>query len=111
MKYLFLVCVDPSIEPNEEPGAIDAWIERAGSGRLIGNALRGPSSATTVRVRRRERLVTDGPFAETKEIVVGFDVIECESQEEAVELAAAHPVAQFGSIEVRAFAADEEWME
>jgi hypothetical protein len=111
VKYLFLVCVDPAITPEEAPGEIDGWIERAGSGRVIGNALRGPGSATTVRVRRRERLVTDGPFAETKEFVAGFDVIEAESLEEAIELAAAHPVAKFGSIEVRAFAADEDWME
>jgi hypothetical protein len=45
--------------------------------------------------------VTDGPFAETKEAMGGFDLIECESLEEAVEIAGNHPVAQLGTIEVR----------
>jgi hypothetical protein len=106
MKYLLLICVDPSIEPDEEPGEIEAWLERVGEGRLTGNQLLGPTSASTVRVRRRERLVTDGPFAETKEFIAGFDVIDCETREEAVEIAAAHPVAKFGAVEVREFWAE-----
>ena len=101
MKYLLLICVDPSIEPDEEPGEIEAWLERLGDDRLIGNALRAPSSASTVRVRRRERLVTDGPFAETKEFIAGFDVVDCETLEEALDVAATHPVAKFGAVEVR----------
>jgi hypothetical protein len=101
VKYLLLICVDPSIEPDEEPGEIEAWLERLGDDRLIGNALRAPSSASTVRVRRRERLVTDGPFAETKEFIAGFDVVDCETLEEALDVAAAHPVAKFGAVEVR----------
>ena len=48
-------------------------------------------------------MVTDGPFAETKEVVGGFDILECSSLEEAVEIAAAHPIAQMGTIEVRPF--------
>ena len=108
MKYLLLICVDPSIEPDEEPGEIEAWLERLGDDRLIGNALRGPSAASTVRVRRRERLVTDGPFAETKEFIAGFDVIDCATREEALDVAAAHPVAKFGAVEVREFWTDDE---
>jgi hypothetical protein len=100
---MLLICVDPSIEPDEEPGEIEAWLERLGDDRLMGNQLRGPESASTVRVRRRERLVTDGPFAETKELIVGFDVIECETREQALDVAAAHPVAKFGAVEVREF--------
>jgi hypothetical protein len=46
-------------------------------------------------------MVSDGPFAETKEAVGGFDILECDSLEEAVEIAAGHPVAQIGTIEVR----------
>ena len=103
MRYMLLICVDPSIEPDEEPGEIEAWLERLGDDRLMGNQLRGPESASTVRVRRRERLVTDGPFAETKELIVGFDVIECETREQALDVAAAHPVAKFGAVEVREF--------
>jgi hypothetical protein len=49
----------------------------------------------------RKKLVTDGPFAETKEAVGGFDLLECGSLEEAVEIAATHPMAEAGTIEVR----------
>ena len=108
MRYLFLVCVDPSIEPDEAPGEIDAWLDRVGDARTTGGPLRGPSSGATVRVRRSERLVSDGPFAETKEVIVGFDIIECANRDEAIELAGAHPVAKFGAIEVRELRPDDD---
>jgi hypothetical protein len=54
-----------------------------------------------VRVRDGKPIVTDDPFAESKEAVGGFDLIEAGSLDEAVEIAAAHPVAQTGTIEVR----------
>ena len=54
---------------------------------------RPPSAATTVRVRDGELLLTDGPFAETKEVIVGFDILECADLDEAIEVAAAHPMA------------------
>jgi hypothetical protein len=103
VKYLLLICVDPAIEPVEVPGDIDVWLEHVGDRRLMGDALRSPREATTVRMRRSERLTTDGPFAETKEFVAGFDVIDCETRDEAIEIAAAHPVAKFGAVEVREF--------
>jgi hypothetical protein len=106
VKYLLLICVDPSLEPDETPGEIEAWLDRLGDSRLIGNELRGAASAATVRVRRSERLITDGPFAETKEVIAGFDVIDCETLEEAIEIAAMHPVAKFGAVEVREFWSD-----
>ncbi len=52
-------------------------------------------------MRGGKTLVTDGPFVETKEALGGFDLIECESLEEAVEIASRHPIAEFGTIEVR----------
>ena len=103
MKYLLLITVDPSIEPDEAPGEIEAWLERLGDSRLIGDGLLAPSTAKTVRMRKNERLITDGPFVETKEFIAGFDVIECDSLEEALDVAAAHPVAKFGAVEVRQF--------
>jgi hypothetical protein len=60
-----------------------------------------PRRARSVRVRGGKKTVTDGPFAETKEAVGGFDLLECGSIEEAVEIAASHPLAQTGPIEVR----------
>src|SRR5439155_10920966 len=66
-----------------------------------GEELRGTDAATTVRVRDGETLVTDGPFAETKEQLGGFFLLECESVDEAIEMAAKIPGAETGAIEVR----------
>jgi hypothetical protein len=74
---------------------------RPGAGHLGHRRPAAPRRAAPVRVRDGKALVTDGPFAETREAVGGFDIIECGSLEEAVEIAAGHPVAQTGTIEVR----------
>jgi hypothetical protein len=66
-----------------------------------GSELSPTSTATTVRVRDGEALVTDGPFAETKETLGGYFLIECESLDEAIEIAGRIPSARYGSIEVR----------
>lgn len=108
MRYMLLITVDPSIEPDEAPGEIEAWLDRLGRSRLLGNQLQGPSTAKTVRVRKNERLITDGPFAETKEVVVGFDIVDCDTIEEALDVAATHPCAKFGAVEVREFWTDED---
>ena len=66
-----------------------------------GMRLRPETEAARVTVRDGKRLVTDGPFAETKEVVGGFYVIECDSMQEAIEWAAKCPSAKHGTIEVR----------
>jgi hypothetical protein len=66
-----------------------------------GEGLEAVSTATTVRVRDGKRTVTDGPFAETKEALGGFYVIECESLDEAIEWAERLPDARAGSVEIR----------
>lgn len=71
--------------------------------RVLGERLAPPSGATTVRVRGGELLLTDGPFAETKEVIVGFDILECADLDEAIEVARAHPMAYAGRIELRPF--------
>ena len=68
---------------------------------MTGDQLAPPRRARSVRVRDGKAMVTDGPFTETKEAVGGFDIIECSSLDVAVEIAAGHPVAQIGTIEVR----------
>ena len=68
---------------------------------IAAEALRPVSSARTVRVRRGKTSVTDGPFAETKEQVGGFIVVEADGMDEALEIAAGIPLAKLGSIEVR----------
>jgi hypothetical protein len=106
MKYMLLVCADPTIEVGpDEVGDIDEWfaeIAKRGK-RLDGERLQSPSSAKSVKIRGGSRLVTDGPFAETKEIIAGFDIIECDTLEDAVDIAGLHPVAKFGVVEVRPF--------
>ena len=104
MRYLMLVCVDPSAEPfDPAQDNVEEWVssnDRKGS-RILGHRLDHVSKAKTVRVRKGQLLVTDGPFAETKEWIGGFDLLECGSLDEAVEVASKHPMACFGKIEVR----------
>jgi hypothetical protein len=72
------------------------------SGKMVDGApLQGVETATTVRVREGKRVVTDGPFAETKEFLGGFYTFECASLDEALDWAAKIPGAKYGSIEVR----------
>jgi hypothetical protein len=66
-----------------------------------GEALQRTSTATTVRVRDGETLTTDGPFAETKEALGGFYLVDCRNLDEAIEVAAKIPGAARGSIQVR----------
>ena len=74
----------------------------AQSGQLKGgNELKAPASATTLRVRGGKRVVTDGPFAETKEQLVGYFVIEAKDLDEALSIAERIPSVRFGAIEVR----------
>ena len=66
-----------------------------------GNALLATNTATTVRVRDGQRLTTDGPFAETKEQLAGYYLVEAKDGQEAADIAAKIPAARWGSIEVR----------
>ena len=102
MKYLLLICGDESAAAHAEEGC-GGWTEEMTERGLLWltGGLRPPAEAKTVRVRRRQLLLSDGPFAETKEQVGGFCLIECASMDEAVEVAAQHPAASYGTIEVR----------
>ncbi|HEY2643837.1 MAG TPA: YciI family protein [Galbitalea sp.] len=105
MEFLMFVCTDT--EPDTDttnPPDIEAWAEE-GERRGIrkqGDQLVPKAEARTVRVRSGELLVTDGPFAETKEWIAGYDLLECKDLDEAVDYASRHPMARFGRIEVRA---------
>ena len=111
MKFLLLVCwdakrMDAQTEPDPtETAPVESfpWLDdlQAQGKWVIGDQLAPPRRARSVRVRNGKPIVTEGPFAETKEAVGGFDVIEADSLEKAVEIAAGHPVAQSGTIEVR----------
>ena len=107
MQYILLIYSNE----NGEAGGDDADVLRRygaftqevrDGGKLVtADRLQPSSAATTVRIRNGETLVTDGPFAETKEQLGGYYVLECENIDEALAYAAKIPAAEQGSIEVR----------
>jgi hypothetical protein len=102
VKYMMFVCSDP--EPDTDTtNNIEQWVadNDAKGRRLDGDALGPTSLATTVRVRNGELLLTDGPFTETKEVIVGYDILECADLDEAIEVARDHPMARMGRLELR----------
>ena len=103
MKYLCLVYLDEKRLdelPDEDCVVYDVAIRKSGN-CIASEALQSVQTATTVRVRNDKVSVTDGPFAETKEQLAGFYMIEAKDLDEAIQLAARIPPARVGSIEVR----------
>lgn len=103
MKYLCLVYLDEKRMdelPDEDCVEFDSGIRRSGH-CLASEALQSVRTATTVRVRNGKLAVTDGPFAETKEQLAGFYMIEARDLNEAIQIASKIPPARVGSIEVR----------
>jgi hypothetical protein len=110
MQYMCLIYDDesswgsmPEDERNtvfSEYGAFTEAIKESGN-YVAGEALQPTSTATTVRVREGETLVTDGPFAETKEQLGGYYLVEAKDVDEALKIAGRIPSARYGSIEVR----------
>ena len=105
---MMLVCVAEGTELSPEEAArigpdTEAWVKEMDSRgvRLQGDQLRPVSDATTVCVRNDEVLIADGPFAETKEQIAGFYLVDCQDLDEAIEVASKIPSAQWGTIEVR----------
>ncbi len=110
MQYLMMIYSEEKSEPT--PGtkefdemlssyfAFSEGVNKSGQYQH-GAALQPVSTATTVRVRNGKTATTDGPFAETKEQLGGFYLLECKDLDEAIELAAKIPGAQHGCIEVR----------
>jgi hypothetical protein len=118
MRYICLIYNDEqgrlALPEDERKRTIAAYGEftesiRASGNMLGGDALHPATTATTVRVRNGETLVTDGPFAETKEQLAGFYLIEAKDADEAISIAARIPGAQYGSIEVRPLFSDEDY--
>jgi hypothetical protein len=93
----------PEDERNTVYGQYTAFTEsiRESGNYVAGDALQPTATATTVRVRNGETLVTDGPFAETKEQLGGYYLIEAKDVDEALAIAGRIPSARYGSIEVR----------
>ena len=110
MQYMLLIYGDQdgwkSLSEEEGAQIMQAYMqftqELQESGSMVaGDALQPTETATTVRVRNDETLTTDGPFAETKEQLGGFYLLECENLDEAIAHAQKIPAAERGSIEVR----------
>ena len=93
---------DTSTEP---PADIEKWFaDVEGSGRWVaGDRLRPVQDAVTVRVRSGRLLVTDGPFTESQEWICGFDILECDDLDQAIQIASRHPMARGGRLELRPF--------
>lgn len=107
MKFMFLLYTPPEVRASPEMRAsFDQWVAYGRSLHEAGvhrgdNPLQGLETATTVRVRDGETLISDGPFAETKEMLGGYYLVDLPSHEAAVEWAARVPNAPYGSIEIR----------
>lgn len=110
MRYILLINTDESVEAersDEENEAVyNAYFAfsreiRESGAYITGEALQPTSTATTVRVRNGQTLTTDGPYAETKEQLGGFYMVECADLDEAIAWAAKIPGAKVGAIEVR----------
>ena len=110
MKYLALIYADEGGWEELADSERDAWLDRyiafANDARAAGVLLSGDqlvptAAATTVRIRDGQTAVTDGPYAETKEALGGFFVLDCVSMDEALDWAARIPGAEHGAVEVR----------
>ena len=101
MKYMLFITADPTAPVPEKVGDIEEWLDSVKQVRLDGDRLQGAAAATSVRSRNGRQVVTDGPFAETKEQIAGYDIIDCADLDEALEIAARIPMARYGSVEVR----------
>jgi hypothetical protein len=110
MRYLLLIALDESqaagahreVGEAVSPEYVEFASEMGARGVLQGGErLQFSTDATTVRVRNGEVLTTDGPFAETKEQLAGYFIVDCKDLDEAIEVAAKIPGARDGSVEVR----------
>lgn len=113
MKYLLLHYLEESLLRWDNDGqedmdsaerkAQDAWdAEMKSRGILVGGgALRRVRETTTLRVRGGELLISDGPFAETKEQIAGYNILQCADLDEAIEVISRHPTAKIGTFELR----------
>ena len=106
MQYMLLIYSNENGAGDGSPGVLERYVafsqDVRESGKLVtADRLQPTAAATTVRIRNGETLVTDGPFAETKEQLGGYYLLDCENIDEAIAYAAKIPTADYGSIEVR----------
>lgn len=96
------VLADDRPDTVQDDSDVDVWVNEAADQRLLGDIL-DPGEARSLRVRDGERLVTDGPTPGVTDTLWGFDILECTDLDEALDLAARHPMARNGRLELRPF--------
>jgi hypothetical protein len=111
VKYAILIygneAAGASASPEQQQAVMDAWwqyegeLQKEEGLRLAGEALQPTSTATSVREQNGDVITTDGPFAETKEQLGGFYLVDAKDLDEAIEIASKVPAARFGTVEVR----------
>ena len=117
MKYALLIYSSPGAAERVQPaddGVIDSWLNYTAavkqSGALLGaEQLAHVDTATSVTVRGGERLLTDGPFIETKELLLGFYLLDMPDLDTALDWAAKMPVVRYGTVEVRPVLEGQAW--
>jgi hypothetical protein len=116
-QYMLLVYqeeVDPAGQAEREremPLFVELHRSLREAGLLVGvQRLYSAESATSVRERRGETEITDGPFAITKEVLAGYYILDCEDLDEAIKHAARVPAARYGTVEVRPMMPADEWL-
>ena len=111
MRYMLFIYPDRAVELSPEeraaiPGAVGAWVtemERR-EVRLLGAVLEPVTDTATVSIRDGELTVGSGPISDSEPQISGFNILDCADLDEALEVAAKHPVATFGTLELRPFA-------
>jgi hypothetical protein len=110
MKYMLLCYDDEKAWDEAGPAAMNAAMQEAvaltheldAKGQFVAAApLHGSSTAVSVRIRDGKQQVTDGPFAETNEVLGGYYIIDVENLDQAIHIAERHPGARFGAVEIR----------
>jgi hypothetical protein len=113
MRFMLIHYIDDLVlnaDEAEDPAETrerEAWDKEMDERGILvgGGVLRPPRKTTTLRVRDGEVLLVDGPFAETKEQIAGYSVLECTDLDQAIEVASRHPTARFGTFELRPYLA------
>lgn len=112
MRFMLFVCPEPDLQLSPEdqaalPSQVEAWAtDLADRGiRLMGHVFEPAGQAKTIRRRNGEVRISDGPVNTVEQPIAGFNLLECDTPEQAVEVSTAHPMARHGALELRAIAA------
>jgi hypothetical protein len=112
MWFMLFVCAQPGLQLSPEdraalPGEVEEWATDLGNRglRLMGHVFEPVGQAKTIRRRNDDLQIVDGPVSRADEPIAGFNLLECDTLDEAVEVSTKHPMAKHGSLELRAIAA------